>query len=418
MNRREISIFAFSAVLLLLAEMLTVRGILGPVGQLCLYMANLFALYVAVFSVRRSGNSMDLNMYLLGWLTLFIIFFLLANQPLMLALFVLIYAGLYHIPGAVGYLMIFAVSFGVLAPFSIPVFLIASVIYAGLRWLVKNYAGLMGGTFYLLGSILFLAILLPMAYMATLTSFQDLTKSAGTDYVRDALRVSIVSSTISTAVILMLGVPLAYVMARWKFRGHSIADTLIDIPILIPQPVVGIALLTLLGGKTLLGQFLKNSFGVEIAGTMWGICAAQVFVSSPFLIRAAMNAFQSVDPKLEYVAQTLGAHPLKVFFMVTLPLASKGIFSGGILSWARAISEYGSLAVIAYTPASAPVLIYDIFNQYGVTEARPVSVLLVIVCLWAFITLRVLRAWSPSRLFTKFREHDYDTSKQPATNVG
>jgi len=417
MNRRDITIFATVAALLLVAQAMTVQGILGPIGQLCLYLANLFALYVAVFSVRRS-TSMNLNMYLLGWLVLFILFFVLANQPLMLALFVFMYAGLYHVRGAVGYLMLFAVSFGLLAPFSISVFIISAVIYAGLRWLVKNHAGLMGGTFYMLGSLLFLAVLLPMAYMTTLTSFQDLTKYAGTDYVRDALRVSIVSSTISTVVILILGVPLGYVMARWRFRGHSIADTLIDMPILIPQPVVGIALLTLLGPKTLLGQFLYGAFGIEIAGTMYGICAAQVFVSSPFLIRAAMSAFQAVDPKLEYVAQTLGAHPLRAFLAITLPLASKGIFYGSILSWARAISEYGSLAVIAYTPTSAPVLIYDIFNQYGLNEARPVSVLLVIVCLWAFIALRVLRAWSPSRLFSALREHSHDTNKQAAPHVG
>jgi len=417
MNRREVIKFGALAIALLAVQALTLRGVLRPVGQLCLYLSNLFALFMGMYSVRPSKR-MDLNFYVLGYLTLFVLFFILARQPLLLALFVILYAALYHVPGAIGYLFIFAFSFALFAPFSLPVFALASLFYTGIRWLVLRRAGLLAAICYVLGFLLFAATLLPMLQMSTMTSFQDLTKSISADYVQDAIRLSVVSSSISTAVIVLLGVPLAYVMVRWRFRGRGIADTLIDIPILIPQPVVGIALLTMLGPKTSAGQFLYNYFGIEIAGSVWGICAAQIFVSSPFLIRGAMTAFQAVDERLEYAAQTLGAHPIRAFLTITLPLASKGIFYGCILSWARAISEFGSLTVIAYKPATAPVLIHDIFTQYGLSEARPLSVLLVVVCLWAFVALRVMRTWSPASLFTRAALRPYDTNPASEPSVG
>jgi len=397
--------FAAYAALVALLQWLAVGPILGPIGHLYLYLANLFFVYVGLYSVRPSPK-LDVNYYVLGYLVFFIIFFVLARQPLLLGLFIILYAAMYHIPGAVGYLFVFAFAYGLLAPFSLAVFALFALLYTGLRWLVARRTGTFAATWYVFGFLLFVATLMPLLYMCTLTSFQDITKTAGEGYVQEALKISLLSSTISTAVVLVLGVPLAYVMARYRFRGYAIVDTLIDLPILIPQPVVGIALLTLLGPKSLIGGLLAKHLGIEVAGTMWGIVAAQVFVSSPFLIRAAMTAFQGVDEKLEYVAQTLGASPFKAFFTVALPLASSGIFFGCVLSWARAISEYGALSVIAYRPASAPVLIYDVFTQYGLSEARPISVVLVIVCLWAFVCLRILRTWSPFGLLARARRKD------------
>jgi molybdate/tungstate transport system permease protein len=217
-----------------------------------------------------------------------------------------------------------------------------------------------------------------------------------------AIWLSIKSSTITTLIVLVLGVPLAYVMVRAEFPGKGLADNLLDLPILIPQPVVAIAILTCIAPKTRLGSFLMDTrlggllgepLGFHIDGTIWGIVAAQVFVASPFLVRAAMTAFQGIDPKLEKVARTLGARPWQAFRSVSLPLAAKGIFTGCILTWARAISEYGAVAMITYDPACAPVRIYDDATAHGVPEARPAAVLLVITCLWIFVMLRLIRAY-------------------------
>jgi len=192
------------------------------------------------------------------------------------------------------------------------------------------------------------------------------------------------------------------VMVRAEFPGKGLADSVIDVPILIPQPVVAIAILTCIAPKTRVGIFLMETtfggllsepLGFHIDGSIWGIVAAQVFVSMPFLVRAAMTAFQGIDPKLEKVARTLGAHPWQAFFTVSLPLAAKGIFTGCILTWSRAISEFGAVSLITYDPQSAPVKIDDIVSGLGVDEARPAAVLLVITCLWIFIMLRLIRAY-------------------------
>jgi molybdate/tungstate transport system permease protein len=190
-------------------------------------------------------------------------------------------------------------------------------------------------------------------------------------------------------------VPLAYGMARLQFRGRDIINSLIDLPILIPQSVAGIAILVLLGPKAPAGQFLQQYLGVEVSGSYLGIIACQIFVSCPFLIRSAMNAFEEMGPQLESVSRSLGASPLATFWRVALPLASGAVFNGAILTWARAISETGALMVMAYRPMTVPVYSYDVFTQYGLDEARPAAIVLLIVCLWAFIVLRWMRsAWT------------------------
>ncbi|MBC7288596.1 MAG: ABC transporter permease subunit, partial [Armatimonadetes bacterium] len=112
-----------------------------------------------------------------------------------------------------------------------------------------------------------------------------------------------------------------------------------------------------------------------------------------FLIRGAMTSFMQMDARLENVSRTLGASPISTFFRVSLPLAAPGIFSGFILTWARAVSETGSIMVIAYRPLTVGTLTFDVFTQYGLEEATPVAVLLVLTCLWAFIVLRWMKSY-------------------------
>jgi molybdate/tungstate transport system permease protein len=116
---------------------------------------------------------------------------------------------------------------------------------------------------------------------------------------------------------------------------------------------------------------------------------AMAFVSIPFLINSARNAFLSVDPRLENVARTLGASPVRVFFTISLPLALRGIVSGMILMWARGISEFGAVVIIAYHPMTTPVMVFQRFNDFGLKYARSVAVLLIIICVALFVALRL-----------------------------
>ncbi len=180
-------------------------------------------------------------------------------------------------------------------------------------------------------------------------------------------------------------------MTRGRFKGRRVVDMLIDVPILIPPLVVGIALLLLLGPDSPVGALMQQCFGVRIDGSIAAIIIAQVFVSSPFLVRSAMTAFDAIDPRLERVARTLGASPRHVFFMISLPNAATGIVRGAVLSCARAISEFGSLVVIAYRPFTAPTLIYNRFTERGLTESTPIAVLLVLMCVWVFALVQFMR---------------------------
>ena len=193
-------------------------------------------------------------------------------------------------------------------------------------------------------------------------------------------------ATIACAI---LGIPLAYLLARWSFPGKSLVQGLVDIPVMIPHTAAGIALLMVYGRNFFLGKTL-NEIGLDFVGTETGISLAMAYVSLPFLVNAAKDGFLAIDPKLERVARTLGASPWQAFFRVSLPLAWRPILSGGIMMWARGISEFGAVIILTYHPMTAPILIWERFQAYGLKYAQPVAVLLILLCLLIFALLRWL----------------------------
>ena len=163
---------------------------------------------------------------------------------------------------------------------------------------------------------------------------------------------------------------------------------LINLPIIIPHSAAGIALLSVISRNTIPGQ-VAESLGFGFIGTPAGIMLAMAFVSVPYLIIAAIDGFNSVPVKIEKAALNLGASPFRTFFSVTLPLAWKPILSGLIMMWARGMSEFGAVIIIAYHPMTSPVLIFERFNSFGLQYARPVAVLLLLICLIFFVALRI-----------------------------
>ncbi len=339
-----------------------------------------------------SMPAMRLVWYAVGYGILLGVMVVGAQAPLLLGIFGPLYAALYRTPKILGYLLILAFSVVFIPAYWFQTVVLVSALYAVVvQILPQRHQHFAVGAFAF-GFILLAGVLMPLLYLALQSSPQTLWVSATREDFVEALANSFLTSTISTLIVLLFGVPLAYGMARLQFRGKEIINSLIDLPILIPQSVAGIAILVLLGPKAPAGQFLLEHFGLEVSGSYLGIIAAQIFVSSPFLIRSAMNAFEEMGPGLENVSRSLGAPPLSTFTRVVLPLGSGAIFSGAILTWARAISETGALMVLAYRPFTVPVYSFDVFTQYGLDEARPASIVLLIVCLWAFIVLRWMRS--------------------------
>jgi molybdate transport system permease protein len=161
-----------------------------------------------------------------------------------------------------------------------------------------------------------------------------------------ALGLTLRTTLLSTALCILLGTPLAFLLARRKFRGREVLDTLVDLPLTVPPVVAGVALLLAFGRRGLLGRHLEAG-GLTVSFTTVAVVMAQVFIASPFFVKAARAGFESVDQRLEAAALTLGAPPWRVFWNVTVPLARPALLSGIVLAWARALSEFGATIMFA-----------------------------------------------------------------------
>ncbi len=205
----------------------------------------------------------------------------------------------------------------------------------------------------------------------------------------NAIWTSFYCAFIATILTFILGIPFAYIYARNDFRGKKILDSLIDIPILIPHNAAGIALLTVLGPNYPVGAIFSG-MGIRFVDTVWGIVVAMAFVSAPFMIRSAQEAFNSVNPTLEKAAQGLGATKFKVFTHLTFPLASRGIITGCLLAWARSVSEFGAVVLLAYFPKTAPLYLYDAFVTGGLNASLPIEGTLILLAIGILVIFRFL----------------------------
>lgn len=254
------------------------------------------------------------------------------------------------------------------------------------KWITTNQMTL---TFVLLGLVIFLFIVVPLGKMILASDPIILLDTFLDPEVMGSIWLTLYAALIATAIGCLLGVPLAYLLARANFPGKRLVEGLIDIPIVVPHTAAGIALLFIFGRNFMVGKAFDN-IGIQFVDSTAGIVIAMLFVSIPFLIDSAKEGFKKVDVRLEKVARSLGASPWQAFFKISLPLAWRSIVAGNIMMWARGISEFGAVLILAYHPMVAPVLVYERFETYGLDYALPVAVLLIIVSLIVFVGLRML----------------------------
>jgi molybdate/tungstate transport system permease protein len=243
---------------------------------------------------------------------------------------------------------------------------------------------------WFLGTILIAFLVVPLIGLALSESGRSLADVARMSDVRAAIALSLEGAFLSAAIAALAGVPLAYGLARTTFPGKSVVAALVDLPLAVPHTVAGIALLIVLGRQGLLGQPLQALVGLKFWGTLAGIVAAMLFVSAPYTVNAARIGFEAVDPRLEKIARTLGLGPWRTFARITLPLARRSILTGVTLTYARSISEFGAVVILAYYPMTAPVKIYELFLRFGLDQAASASVLLLAVSLALFLILRAV----------------------------
>jgi molybdate transport system permease protein len=239
--------------------------------------------------------------------------------------------------------------------------------------------------------VIFLALPLLAIFLRVLPQ-EGLWQTLTQPLVVDALRLSTLTSLCSLLLALLLGTPVAYLLARHRFRGAGLVETLLDLPMVLPPTVAGVALLMTFGRHGLLGPWLQAA-GIKISFTMVAVVLAQSFVSLPFYIRAAQAGFRSVDPELERVAYTLGVSPCLVFLRVTVPLAFPALLSGGVMAWARALGEFGATIMFAGnlrgSTQTMPLAIY-LAMESDLPTALALSALLILVPFSVLLLMRVL----------------------------
>lgn len=242
----------------------------------------------------------------------------------------------------------------------------------------------------LASSLLLLFLAVPIGHLIGAGGAEGMRQLGGNAELRAALGLTAFTATMATLLGVVGGTPLAWLLARRNFRGRAVVSALLDLPLLIPHPVAGIALLLMLGRDSTLGGALLSA-GFRVVGTPLGIIAAMLFVAAPLFISGAREAFARVEPRFEAVARTLGDSPMRAFLRVTLPLSRRGIIASAVVMWARAVSEFGAIVVLTYNPKVVSVLSYDRFTSYGLREALPVAAVLALLALLPLTALRTLR---------------------------
>jgi molybdate/tungstate transport system permease protein len=242
--------------------------------------------------------------------------------------------------------------------------------------------------FSALGGVLLLFVVLPLVSILLGTTPQNLWLALIDPEVLRSIGLTFAAAAVATVLAGMTGVPLAFLLARRKFTGKQFVEALVNLPIVIPHTAAGVALLLVFGRRGLLGQWLAP-LGVAFTDNFAGIVVGMLFVSLPFLVNLSRESFALVDEELERVALIDGATPWQAFWHVSLPQAGRGVLAGALMMWARGISEFGAVVILAYHPKIVPVLVFERFQGFGLVAAQPVAALLILVALATFIFLRL-----------------------------
>ena len=253
-----------------------------------------------------------------------------------------------------------------------------------------------GWVFVIPSLILITLIGLPILALVWRSANITIFPFAFTESAFKALKLSLITSTISVLVALITGTPLAYIQAHWTYPGKALFDVLVDIPIVLPPSVAGIALLMAFGRQGLFGDWL-SLLGINLPFTTVAVVMAQVFVSAPFLVRSARIGFAAIDPQLDEAAKVEGATNWHVFRHIMLPLASRALLTGIILCWTRSLGEFGATLLFAGNlegkTQTMPLAIYVGFEQ-GLGIALVLSVVLLAVSFVLLVLLRRLELQS------------------------
>jgi molybdate/tungstate transport system permease protein len=232
--------------------------------------------------------------------------------------------------------------------------------------------------FGLLGGLLLLTLLLPIANLLIHADWSGWPTALREPGAGKALQVSVLTSAVAVVIMTIFGVPLGYLLARGRLPFQRVLIGLVFLPMVVPGLAGGILLLQTFGPYGIVGRSL-DSWNIALTNNLAGIVLAQLFVSAPFVIISAYAGFNSVDSKLEMAAAMLGDSQWDIFRRISLPIAWPGIAAGITLAWIRALGEFGATLIVAYNPHTLPVYLWVKFESNGLPGALPIALLLVLL---------------------------------------
>ena len=231
-------------------------------------------------------------------------------------------------------------------------------------------------------------ILSLVACIVTHTSPQSLLASIASEEIRFAIKLSLLTSAVSTVMCVAVSIPAAHALARYNFFGKTLINTIVDLPLALPPLVAGVGLL-LLFGTTSFGAWLSD-FGLKFVFTPLGIIIAQFTVNISFMLRIMRSTFEGISPRYENVAQTLGCTPMQAFLQTTLPMSKNGLMAGGIITWSKGIGEFGAALMVAgatrMKTETLPISLYLNMSCGDLDLAMAAAVILIII---SFVSLYI-----------------------------
>ncbi len=242
--------------------------------------------------------------------------------------------------------------------------------------------------------VLVALLLLPLGVLLAANTPAQLVQTLSEPEVLAAFTFTATAALAATGIALLLGLPLAYLLARSRAPWARWLEALLELPLVLPHTAAGLALLLAFSRRSPAGAILEH-LGLGIVNHPLGTVLAMTFVSAPYLVGAAREAFARVDRRLEQVARTLGASPWYTVRRVTLPLAAPGIVAGAAQMWARGVSEFGAIMIVAYHPQVVSVLLWDRFETGGLRAVTPLAALTVLAALVLLVLARLFAARLP-----------------------
>jgi molybdate transport system permease protein len=244
----------------------------------------------------------------------------------------------------------------------------------------------------LIASVFFTFVVLVLLALAATTSFHEFWLQVRSPVVFSAIRISLHTSLAVVCLAFFLGLPIAYLLALNDFKGKVLLDTLLDLPIVMPPLVSGLALLVLLGGEGLVGGWLSR-WHIDLIFTKKGIILAQFFVAAPFFIKTVRESIAAIPKNLLAASATLNASPLFTFTHLILPLSKKGIWAGLVMTWARALGEFGATSMVAgCIPEQTETMTVSIYMQAMSGGLETATAIALILMVFSFVFLLIVKA--------------------------